>query len=421
MAHNVNHKYKPLFENPTNARYFILMGGRGAGRSVVASQYAAAKLKQDSQYFRCAIMRFVLGDIRNSIYQEIYDRIEELEWQNEVVIKEHTLTFTYENNRINGVGFRKSSGDQKSKMKSLASYTCVIIEEADEVAEEDFMQLDDSLRTIKGDIVVIFMLNAPDKNHWIIKRWFNLVKPPEKDAIGFYKPELKENAKSDTVYIATDYTDNEANMAEATIKNFERYRTTKPEHYWNMIRGYVSEGKRGRIFKDWKTTTNKVYDELPFPEIFGLDFGFSNDPAALIGTKRHNRKGWLREYIYETGLTNSMISKRMTQLGIPKSAIIYADNSEPGSIQALRDDGWNVHPCVKGKDSINAGIDLLLDFEMFYTEESENIAEENQEYMWALDRNKEPTNDPIDDFNHAMDATRYAIYTDEHKPFVGFV
>lgn len=417
----VNEKYEVLFKNPMHARYFILMGGRGAGRSVVASQYAVAKLKNPA-YFRCAIMRFVLGDIRNSIYQEIYDRIEELEWQEQVVIKEHTLTFVHESNRINGVGFRKSSGDQKSKMKSLASYTTVIIEEADEVAEEDFMQLDDSLRTIKGDVVVILLLNAPDKNHWIIKRWFNLVKPKEEDAIGFYEPELKESVKDDTVYIRTSYEDNEKNMAPATIKNFERYRHTKPEHYWNMIRGYVSEGKRGRIFKDWKPTTNKVYEELPFPEIFGLDFGFSNDPAALTGVKKHNKKAWVREYIYETGLTNQMLSKRMENLGIDKAnAIIYCDNAEAKSIEELVAEGWNALPAEKGPGSLNAGIDMLLDYEIFYTEESENIALENQEYKWALDKNKEPTNNPEDKNNHAMDSIRYAIYTDEKKPFVGFV
>lgn len=410
-----NEKYAPLFTDPR--RYVILMGGRGAGRSTVASQFALAKLRA-STYFRCAIMRFILGDIRNSIFQDISDRIEEQGLERYVSVREHSLSFGFKKNVINGIGFRKSSGEQRSKMKSLANYNCVIIEEADEVAEEDFMQLDDSLRTVKGDIRIILLLNAPDKNHWIIKRWFNLV-PSETE--GFFLPELKESAKEDTVYIRTSYYDNLVNIAEATQRNFERYRTTRPDHYWNMIRGLVSEGKRGRIFKDWMPTTNEVYDSLPFPEIYGLDFGFTNDPTALIGTKRHNRKAWAREYLYETGLTNSMISKRMTELGIPQSAIIYADSSEPKSIEELRQDGWDVRPASKGADSVKAGIDLLLDFEFFYTEESENVAKENQEYKWALDRNKEPTNDPVDDFNHAMDAIRYAIWTDEHTGFIGFV
>jgi phage terminase large subunit len=133
------------------------MGGRGAGRSTVASQFAIAKLRA-IEYFRCAIMRYVLGDIRNSIYKEIIDRAEETNVLNELHINENAMAIDYGANSINAVGFRKSSGDQKAKLKSLANYNCVIIEEADEIPEADFMQLDDSLRTLKGDIIIILLL-----------------------------------------------------------------------------------------------------------------------------------------------------------------------------------------------------------------------------------------------------------------------
>ena len=169
MNQKVNVVYKPLFE--TKARYVILMGGRGGGRSTVASQYANARLIAED-YFRCAIMRYILGDIRNSIYREITDRAEENELG--IVPNDSLMRLEYGMNSINAVGFRKSSGEQKSKLKSLASYNCVIIEEADEIQEEDFMQLDDSLRTVKGDIKIILLLNPPAKNHWIIQRWMKL-------------------------------------------------------------------------------------------------------------------------------------------------------------------------------------------------------------------------------------------------------
>jgi phage terminase large subunit len=413
----VNKVYKPLFLNK-NKRYFICMGGRSAGRSYSASQYAVANLRAP-EYFRCAIMRFVLGDIRNSIYQEIADRIEEQELDNEIRVREHDMSFYCGDNSIKGVGFRKSSGEQKSKLKSLANYTTVIIEEADEVSEEDFMQLDDSLRTIKSDIKIILLLNAPPKNHWIIKRWFNLV---ESEVEGFYLPILKESARIDTEFIYTSYKDNVQNMADTTIANFKRYKETNPDHFFNMIEGLVSEGARGRIFKNWQITTNKIFDELPFKSYYALDFGFTNDPTALIEIKEHNEKVWFRELLYETGLTNPLISKRFKSLGLDKkTAVIYADSAEPKSIQELRDDGWDVRPAVKGQDSIRAGLDMLLSKEIFYTEESMNLAKENQEYKWALDKNKEPTNDPIDDFNHLMDAGRYGVYSKSQEGFVGFV
>ena len=389
------------------------MGGRASGRSFSASQYALLQLIS-SGYYRCAIMRFVLGDIRNSIFQEIRDRIEENELENHIIIKENTLSFQYRQNKINGVGFRKSSGDQKSKLKSLANYNCVIIEEADEVAEEDFQQLDDSLRTLKSDIKVILLLNPPHKNHWIIRRWFNLI---PSGVEGYYKADLKKEA-TNTAYIHGTYLGNKENLNLSTIENFQRYKQTNPDHYFNMIKGLVSEGARGRVFKNWLPITDKDFEDLPYPSIFGLDFGFTNDPAALIETKSHNDNIWVKEWIYQTGLINIALSKEMERLGVPKNVIIYADSAEPKSIAELQYD-WNIVPAVKGKGSVKAGVDYLLGKQVYYTESSTNIAKEIQEYKWALDKNKEPTNEPIDDFNHAIDAIRYATHRD--KSFIGFV
>lgn len=390
------------------------MGGRGAGRSTAGSQYALAKLKAPD-YFRCAIMRFIAGDIRNSIYQDILDRAEEQNELETLILRENTLTIQYGHNRLNGIGFRKSSGDQKAKLKSLASYNTVIIEEADEVAEEDFMQLDDSLRTMKGDIEVILLLNPPEKDHWIIRRWFNLL-PCGVD--GFYLPKLRSDAEADTIHVFGTYLDNAANLNASTRLNYERYKQTRPDYYWNMIRGLVSDGKRGRIFKTWLPVTSAEFDALPYPSEFGLDFGFSNHPAALVETKEHNDNIWVREWLYQTGLINLALSNEMRRLGVPEDAVIYADEAEPKSIAELCSYGWNVIKGEKGKDSVKAGVDYLLGKEVFYTEESANVRSETENYVWALDKNKNPTNEPKDENNHAMDAIRYARF--RKKEFIGF-
>lgn len=400
--------YKPLFTG--KARYYICMGGRSSGRSYSASQLALYKLVADP-YSRTAIMRYVLGDIRNSIFQEIRDRIEENELEKAVNIKENSLTFEYNlnglRNKINGIGFRKSSGDQKSKLKSLASYNCVIIEEAEEVSEVDFLQLDDSLRTIKSDIVVILLLNPPDKKHWIIRRWFNLL-PSEHE--GFYIPQLRSDM-ADTIYIHGTYLQNKKNLNQSTIDNFERYRINNPDHYWNMIRGYVSDGKRGLIYKNAKPISLKEFNELPYASSYALDFGYTNHPTALVEIKEHNNNVWTRELIYETGMLNPHIAKRMEVLEISKDIEIIADSAEPKSIDELKEFGFNVIPAIKGPDSIRNGVSLMQQKEWFYTEDSVHTAEEIQAYVWALDKNKEPTNEPVDRDNHIMDAVRYNIQT----------
>jgi len=413
MKQKVNKVYAPLWT--TDKRIIILMGGRGAGRSHVASQFALSKLTSD-EYFRCAIMRHIKRDIRNSIFKAIRDRVEEQDLEDKLHIKDNTMEFRHGENSIVAHGFRKSSSAHTAKLKSLDNYNVAIIEEAEEISEDDFDQLDDTLRTKKGDIKIILLLNPPSKDHWIINRWFNLLDCGQD---GFYTPELKEGRKADTEFIHTTYQDNIANIEETSQTKYERYQDTKPKHYYNMIRGLVTEGARGRVFTDWTPITYEEFDELPHPVFYGLDFGFSNDPTALLGVKTHNNKVYFHEMLYKTGLVNRdpsgskpSISSHLGRLGISKDAPIYADSSEPKSIEELAMDNWNVLPAEKGQGSVNAGIDMLLGKNIHYTEGSDNLRDEYENYTWKLDRNKEPTNDPIDEYNHLMDAGRYGVYTE---------
>lgn len=412
----MNKKYKPLMEPKPGIRYILVMGGRGAGRSTAGSQFVKSRLMDVANYFRCAIMRFILGDIRESIYAEIEDRLTEEGLADFVEVRGQQLSFEYGTNKVKGLGFRKSSSEQTSKMKSLASYNCVVIEEADEVDEDDFMQLDLSLRTKKADILVVLLLNPPHKDHWIVKRWFNLI---ESSIEGFYHAELKKNIQ-DTEFISTTYHDNIQNFNPSSIAAYEAYKKTKPSYYYSQIKGLISEGKIGRIYKTWKPIKVDEFEALDYPSIFGMDFGFSNDPTALIEVKMHNDDVYVRQHVYQTGLTNTLIGDKFEDCGLSEEDIVYADSAEPKSIQELNDLGWFVEPAEKGQGSLNAGIDMLLSKNVYYTEESTDIADEIQNYMWRLDKNKVPTNTPEDKHNHAMDAIRYAIFTDTRKEWVGF-
>ena len=410
MDQAINKIYKRLFTN--NKRYTILLGGRASGRSYTASQFILSNLIAPD-YFRCAMMRFVKGDIKNSINQEIQDRIDEAGISDS--IEQSTLYFKYGKNSVEGIGFRKSSSDQKSKLKSLAGFNCIIIEEADEVSEEDFLMLDDSIRKANTDIKIILLLNPPHKNHWIIRKWFNLI---DSGVDGFFKVELKKLAQKNTDYIFGTYLENIDNLNQTTIDNYENYKNTNRDHYYNMIKGFVSEGARGRIFKNWKPMTTKEFDDLPYKKEYGLDFGYSNDPTALLEIKRHNNKIYVNELLYKRGLTNQAISRELELLGISKSAEIIADR-EPKSIEELVIEGWNVIGADKGPGSVRTGVNYLLAREIYYTESSANLALESQNYKWALDRNKLPTNEPIDDWNHAIDSLRYCVV--RKTTFVGFI
>ncbi|MDE2103076.1 MAG: phage terminase large subunit [Patescibacteria group bacterium] len=397
MQQTVNRCYSKLFtEHP---RYFILMGGRGAGRSTVASQFALAKLVAP-QYFRCAIMRYVLGDIRNSIYREITDRAEENDVLDKIDVNDSQMVIKYGVNTINAVGFKKSSGDQKAKLKSLANYNCVIIEEADEIPEEDFMQLDDSLRTLKSDIVIILLLNPPPRTHWIVQRWFDLLPSGEKD---FYIPRLKDSVR-DTIYIRTSYKDNVRNLASQSVAQYESYRVSKPSHYWNMVMGLVPEVVRGKVFSGWQQIDSVPHEARLL--CYGLDFGYTNDPSAIVAIYRYNGGIILDEIAYTKGLQNNQIAAILNN---QTPSIVVADCAEPKSIDELILSGLTVIPSKKGTDSIKNGIDNMQAQRISVTRRSANIWHEYCNYAWHEDKDGKMLNKTKPGYDHAMDAARYGI------------
>lgn len=399
MQQIVNEKYKDLFVK--NPRYFFLMGGRGAGRSTVASQFANAKIAAP-EYFRCAIMRYVLGDIRNSIYREILDRAEENQIKEALNINDSVMTITYGANSINAMGFRKSSSDQKAKLKSLASYNCIIIEEADEIPETDFMQLDDSIRTLKGNITIIFLFNPPPRSHWIIKRWFNLLPSGVKD---FYIPELKPDIKN-SVFVHTTFKDNEKNLSKDTIHNYEEYERLKPDHYYNMIKGLVPEVVRGKIYSNWKEIEQLPHEARLIRR--WLDFGYSNDPTAIGGLYYYNGGYIVDEEVYQKGLSNKQIADNINVLSESQTLII-ADSAEPKSIDELKLYGLNIQPCEKGPGSLNQGIQAVKGERISYTKRSSNIKNEYENYAWMQNKEGTTLNEPKPGYDHHMDGIRYAM------------
>lgn len=414
MKQVVNSVYKPLFTS--NKRYVILMGGRGAGRSTVASQFAVSKLLAP-EYSRCAIMRLVLGDIRNSIYKEITDRIEEAEIEGMVDTNDTMMSIKYGQNMLNAQGFKKSSGEQKAKLKSLANYNCVIIEEADEIAEEDFIQLDDSLRTIKEDIKIILLLNPPAANHWIIKRWFNLL-PVEVE--GFYKPELKEEHFNSTTFIYTSYKDNIQNIDKATCERYEDYLRLNPSHYYNMIRGYIPEVLMGKIYSGWKRVPKVPHGARLIG--YGLDFGFDPDPIALVACYFYNGEYLFEEKLYQTRINTEQLATYIKTLPY---APVVGDSASPALIEELRLKGVRIIPVEKkGDGKLNSkayGINLVKNLKISYTGDSKNLENEYNNYAWKMNKSTgESMGVPETNAkDHLCDALRYVAMTliVNHDPY----
>ena len=180
-------------------------------------------------------------------------------------------------------------------------------------------------------------------------------------------------------------------------------------------------GELEGVIYDW----GEPVDVESMPEsldetFYGLDFGYSVDPAALIRIYRKADEFWVEEVIYEKGLTNQALAQRMRDKGVNESADIYADSAEPKSIDEIHHEGFNVKPCEKGKDSVKAGIDYLQSLKIHIIDGSENISKEQRSYVRKQDKNGEYLPEPVDFENHAMDAIRYGIYAHCKKKLGGF-
>lgn len=267
------------------------------------------------------------------------------------------------------------------------------IEEAYELnSEADFDMLDESIRGEMPNGLWkqwTMTLNPWNEHHWIKKRFFDT--PDE-----------------NTLAITTNYQCNEW-LDEADVKLFEDMKKNNPRRY--QVAGLGNWGiVDGLVFENWREDEFALEDIQHCESINGLDFGYSNDPAALfIGfIDQKEKKIYVWDEMYKKGLTNSRIFEEVTKMGYAKKKIV-ADSAEPKSIDELRGYGLRMTASVKGKDSINHGIQFIQDYEIIVHPRCVHFITEISNYTWDKDRFGNPINRPIDDFNHLMDAMRYSV------------
>lgn len=177
-----------------------------------------------------------------------------------------------------------------------------------------------------------------------------------------------------------------------------------PEFFKVYARGKTGK-LQGLVYSNWT-----LVDEMPYPYKYrwlGLDFGFVNDPTAMIDIRLSSGELWIDELIYDKGMLNSDIANKAFELGIDRNVDIVADSAEPKSIAELNAYGFRVEPAQKGNDSVKSGIDILKRYKLNITRRSANIRSEISKYRWKVDKDGQITNIPIDMFNHALDAIRY--------------
>lgn len=212
---------------------------------------------------------------------------------------------------------------------------------------------------------------------------------------------LKE---SSTRLIISDHRHNPF-LSQAIHEKIEALKFKDPELFKVYGRGLTGKIE-GLVFRDWH-----IVDDIPQDATYvgsGLDFGYTNDPTALLSVYKQNGELWIDELIYEYGLTNPQICDKMFAKGFNNRNEIIADSAEPKSIQEIKSSGYNVSPANKGADSIRIGINILKRYRLNITRRSTNLKKEIQSYKYKEDKTAgRLLNDPVDFNNHALDALRY--------------
>jgi phage terminase large subunit len=218
----------------------------------------------------------------------------------------------------------------------------------------------------------------------------------------FWVEEIKEDKEAD--FIILTYKDNEAldvGIVDQIEKNRLKAETSTYWRNWWKVYGLGELGMlEGVVFSNWKQI-DTIPKEARLVGI-GLDFGYTNDPTSCIEIYKHNETRILNEIVYQTGMLNSDIAKKL-----PKDVPVYADSAEPKSIADIQRYGITIKGVTKGRDSINYGIDVMQREEYLVTSNSTNLIKELRSYCWDTDKTGKRLNKPIDNYNHAIDAVRY--------------
>ena len=387
-----NETYLPLIDNREN-RYEVYYGGAGSGKSVFVAQkiiYRACK-----ETCKILVIRKYATTLKDSVFDLVISILKK--WQIYSYCKVNLSTYTIV--LPNGSIILFKGLDDPEKIKSINGLDSIIwCEEATELSEEEFTQLDLRLRDGKN-LQIISTFNPVSKANWVYKKWF--------------APEAVINES--TFILKTTYKDNRF-LPEEYIKALEEKQITNPTYYRIYALGeFCSLDKL--VYTNWNIGAPISTEGMKLA--IGLDFGFSVDTTALtvsyIDTEK--KQLFVTDCWGAKGKTNDEIANVIKAKGLSKSLII-ADSAEPKSIEELKRAGiQRIRASVKGPDSIIHGINILQQYHIFVDINCTEVITELQNYSWKKDRKTgEYINEPVDEFNHFLDSLRYSMQcVDTHR------
>lgn len=377
-------------------RYKVCKGSRASKKSkTTALWYIVNMMKYPGA--NTLVIRKTYRTLKDSCFTELKWAIHRLQVDAWWDIKESPLEMTY---KPTGQKIYFRGLDDPLKVTSITVEKGVLcwawLEEAYEVMKEsDFDTLDESIRGEVPDGLFkqwTITFNPWNERHWLKARFFDV-------------------QDEDILALTTNYQCNEW-LDKSDLKVFETMKKNNPRRY--QVAGLGNWGiVDGLVYENWREEAFTLDDVRGLKTRAGLDFGYTNDPTAyFIGfLDKENARLYVWDEMYQTGLSNKRIWENISAMGYAKEHVT-ADSAEPKSIDELKGLGMRVKGAKKGKDSITNGIQWIQDLEIIIHPRCTNFITEISNYQWDKDKFGKAINRPIDDFNHLMDAMRYALEDD---------
>lgn len=344
-------------------------GGTSAGKTISILQILISKAQKDKRATLTSVVSESFPHLKRGAMRDFKNIMQEHGYWKESAWNATDSIYTFET----GSKIEFFSADQPSKVRGPRRDR-LFINECNNVAYESFDQL--AVRTR----LEIWLDWNPTNEFW----FYDLL-----------------NTRDDVEMITVTYKDNEG-LSETIVKDIEAH---KPNKNWWTVYGLGQLGEvEGRIYKGWK-----IIDEIPHEarlEGYGLDFGYSNDPTAVVAIYYYNGGYVLDEVLYRKGMSNQQIASFMNNLDF---GVIVADSAEPKSIDELQMYGLSVVAAKKGSGSILQGIGYVQEQSISMTKRSVNLIKEYRNYLWQTDKDGKTINIPEGGFDHALDAVRYKL------------
>lgn len=410
-------KYEPLFallndDRETierlglqGVRVIVVQGGRGSGKSHAVATGICCSTYADG--YNVLFTRYTMVAAEVSIVPEFAEKIDILGRGGDFEVKRADIVNNVTGGQVLFRGLMQSSKNQVARLKSIHNVKIWVLDEAQELTSKNLYDtIDLSVRTTGARNLIIVVFNPTDVDHWLYAEFYER-RGVDEDFCG---------VKGDVLYIHTDYLDNVANLSESFLARAERMKAEDPERFDNIFLGHFLKRLQGLIFPGWQEIPADQYPD-GLPQWYGNDWGYSDDPDALVRMCYEPVTGtlYVREVAYERGMLPRDVARAVLEdaqtIGYaPEDCLVYCDPARPESRDELR-----VFYGIDARSAVNRDkpgrIAYLRAFRVKYV--GEHIGKEVKTYGYKPSPRDEDrfTDEPRDGNDHAMDAINYAAVT----------